>query len=333
MVYSERKAIASGASRIPVATPSNHLLLESPAIRVPLSAKKHQEDDHGGETTPLMSKPKAVSRLPERTPIQQAAARPAIFALTESKVVVAAPAPPVVEPVKNNVASNLTSALAAAYKATASGREHLARRIYEGILKDSLRFPDVRQRSLYWISLALFEEHCGNYVASLRAYEEALEKQAAPVADVESNMCVFMMRMEERVEKALLLKNETTTTTTTNEANVEKLREFVVCVKNIKVSKEEEEEKKEEVVGSLVGQQVQQLMASVVSDPEKVAAADSHVMMMEQQRQRMMMSESESTTPATEPRRSARLAEKARRDYTSAVPWWMEQEESEWWWF
>lgn len=56
--------------------------------------------------------------------------------------------------------------------------------------------------SQYWVQFALLEEHCHNYVEALNAYQRGLEHGAQPNGEVESNLYVFMMRMDERLERA-----------------------------------------------------------------------------------------------------------------------------------
>ncbi len=124
------------------------------------------EDAHVKEATPLLGRPKFVSKTeakPEKkynvafAEVQRSIPEKKILHFDEEtkpvlekkpavpvnprQIVAAAPAPPVLQR-SDSVSMRLTSALAAAFRATASNPT-FARRIYVGILNDTERFQNV----------------------------------------------------------------------------------------------------------------------------------------------------------------------------------------------
>jgi hypothetical protein len=161
--------MASGAARVAVAPRISHVL-ESPALRV----RAGEDSNLKESTTPLLGRPRTVPKTtaktekkterkvgPERLAVEAPEKKvlrfdtdpqPAPIARKPPVPVFSAAAPAVavaqvVRPVpvaahaaaSESMTSRLTSALAAAYRATTAGNLNFARRIYTGILNGKNR--------------------------------------------------------------------------------------------------------------------------------------------------------------------------------------------------
>ena len=206
----------------------------------------------------------------------------------------------------------LTSALAAAYRATMGGSLNFARRIYDGILRDSQRFRNVDRSVTFWLSFALFEEHCGKFVASLQCYERALEF-AQDSDSIQANLYCFKMRMEDRILKAL---DETSDAAQNELQAIQAFAEYV----RLHQSEEEEPSKPDQTVVAVMANLDTAMKAVSAQNEEVIEQADRGAQLME---------EADEEADAG-PRRSERLASKERRNYANNImPWWLD-EDSEW---
>ncbi len=162
--------------------------------------------------------------------------------------------------------------------------------------------------SAFWMSYAMYEEHCGNYKAALQLYERGLE-MVADRSDLSANLYLFILRMDERIAVATAPGAEG------DESHVVALQEFAVYVKSNQPAVLEKMEEDKKINGATPvkhKEQLDSLMKDVaVPDAVKVKEADRAATVME----------------ATTPRRSARLADKERKNYSNLLPWWLQDED------
>jgi hypothetical protein len=144
--------LASGAARVATVSRTSHVL-DSPALRV------KPEDVAVKEATPMMGRAKTVAKTDVKTEKKTVAfvSNNDVADVPEKKVLHfeereekkheepstarRAAAPPLLQR-SDSVSMRLTSALAAAFRATIAN-SNFARRIYIGILNDTERFHDV----------------------------------------------------------------------------------------------------------------------------------------------------------------------------------------------
>ena len=174
---------------------------------------------------------------------------------------------------------------------------------------DTDRFESVESSSAFWVSYAMFEEHCGSFKAALQLYERGLEV-AADTGDLQANVYLFILRMDERIARATESDDDTC-----SETSVVALQEFALYVKSNQPEVLERLEDDKVTHGTVAKQEnLESLMRAVAApDAGRVQEADRAATVME----------------ATAPRRSARLAEKERQNYSSMLPWWLLQDD-EW---
>jgi hypothetical protein len=166
----------------------------------------------------------------------------------------------------------------------------------------------VERSSAFWVSYAMFEEHCGSFTAALQLYERGLEVASDP-SELQANMYLFILRMDERIARA------TESDDACSEASVLALQEFALYVKSNQPAVLERLEDEKMANGAPAKQDnLDSLMRAVAApDAGRVQEADRAATVLE----------------ATTPRRSARLAEKGRQNYSSMLPWWLLQDD-EW---
>lgn len=301
---------------------THHHALESPALRVPKAAPEPTFATPVARPRPAVTARTELKRTPSANVEKRAATtlllkKSASFSSTaaEKKVLhfesVAPPAPiqktpSDVERKRAAMTARLTSALAAAYRATVGRNLGFARRVYEGMLADTERFQAVEESAAFWTSFALFEEHCGRFRAALETFERGLAR-ATDRAEVASNCYLFLLRMDERISAAVDGDG------TAPSDDLVAMHDFVAYARS---NQPDLAELRQEQKEALMQQQQQPELVQLMRIDETAAAAADRAC--------------EALEVVEEPlRRSARLAAKERINYAHPVPWWLREDASE----